>query len=309
MGLSLAGALVIYRVMVLLLTAVLTTDGCAQVIEQPIGNASALFGLRGDGVHLGAGQSFRMQEGGTIWFAVFKFENTGQSDSSVPAGTKDDLIECTLRHRDSMSPIGTAITYGFDNPLPGTRREQSLCFPLSLFVPKGDYVLTCENKAPTHYGFIGNIRDDSYPEGTRYTGYDGTWIPSPWDSEFLIRYFTRSSPVQEGPAITLQVAPAAGTVPLLVALTIPVGSGSLGSTYSIWWDCDSSLTDIGIVQESCGPPIRATSAREEYVITHIYGTPGRYMAKLILQSGCNSPSEARIPITVFAERRRPVRSQ
>lgn len=275
-----------------------------QSIEQLIGNASAFFGTRGDGVRIGEGQGFRLPEPATLQYAAFLFENSGQPDSGVPPGTDTDEIQCVMRTPDIGGSLGAAVVNGFSNTQPGTRAQRWLCFPFSLSLPAGEYVITCENRAVSHYGFIANTDDGSYPLGTRYVGYNSVWTASSWDSTFKIRYFTESELKEEGPVVTAAVIPSLGFTPLTTTFNVHVDA-SPGITYSFWPDCDATSTDVTSVILQCGPVIQklGTTGR---VITfeHTYRVPGRYTAKIIAQAGCSPPSEVRSAVFVAQGRRR-----
>jgi hypothetical protein len=287
------------------------TPAFAQVLEQPTTNASAWFGLRGDGVRVGQGQSFRLPVSATIWYAEFLFENSGHVDSGVAPGQQTDEIQCTLRRVERLEPLGSAVAPGFANPSPGTRLRQSTCFPLGLFVPAGDYVITCENLAPTHYGFLGNASDESYPEGKRYVGFDGTWAPFVWDATFRIRYSEPGTSIGPGPSVTLVATPHTGRDPLEVVLSAQVVLGEREpATYTFWTHCEEPSADLAIVQSRCGAPVaRLTVVGATAAVAHTYPTAGHFVPKVVVQAGCQPPSEMRSSISVGGKRRRAVRSR
>jgi hypothetical protein len=169
--------------LVLLFLVTMPADASTVEISQTSGSAFACFGQSEAYVNVGQGQSFFVDETGSISEIQIYL-------TVVKGNPKTDQIICDLRDSEgtvlqSLSIEGFSTGGGWKS------------FGFDKKVTPGNYIFTCylHNSYTLemhHYSIHGNANDNSYLDGTRYVSTGGrpedwsTWKPEPWDLKFKV---------------------------------------------------------------------------------------------------------------------------
>jgi len=110
-------------------------------------------------------------------------------------------------------------------------------------------------------------------------------------------------------SVNLTANPFSGTAPLTTTLSADVSETATGTTsYSFWWNCQNTSTNVGTVEAACGvlpalTPGSCSSNTNGYkcnavntdpqTVSHTYAVSGTYTAKVIAERGTALPAEAR----------------
>jgi len=267
----------------------------------------------------GTGGVYKTTDGGAIWTLV-----TGTTGRSVSRGMYVNPSTGDL-YFGTGNPVGGLYRFRFDNSsleklvadskiqsvylLAGTTRDKDVVyisgqdFPLAKWE---NYVFTnLMNLLPANVfargeGVVYDVTTDTLYASMQCTGAYKIADVNPGLSQTL--------------SVNLTADPTSGTAPLNDNLSADVSGTASGTiSYSFWWNCNNTSTNVGTVEAACGtlpaPAAGSCSSNtsglkcnsvnaDPKTISHTYSSAGTYTAKVIAERGTALPTEARTTITV-----------